>query len=695
VILCGRAARDRRCDFFVAPGNTTRSRIATPTHGCAIADQPPSFSSLASALRHAPAGYLTANSANLSTQLEVRMEQYRLAASNEPPPSATDGVHQDLTVVNHWLCLTRLRSSFAFSLFVLALPVLQVHAVATWPVIAVCAIFSLFSLVGLVWEPLIRRPRLFFHLQNLVDLLFVTVAIAVAQAGAVAPLLRAVYLLVIIPASLVSVFSGLVVATLSSCCHLFLLAWSEPHLTLSTFLSLQALVPIFLFFVVSNQAFFYSRHLESKNTALSQLADRLDESRSRLAALVDVARTLNSTLDPTTLLARVNRAALQHLRADWGATFLVDHERSTLRVAALSNVEIKGTELDRVEFPAHSWPVVQRIAVERIITLSGEEAAMTSPLFTGGRSFATVFLAGLYRDREMLGFLALGYATAPQHEVVIQQLAAIVDHAAIALRNAQLLDDARQASALKSEFLSTVSHELRTPINVITGFTEMLRDGAAGPLTAQQDDLLTRIDARGRELFDLIEATLHVGRIETGRDAVSLAPIPLTELVQSLQACTAVLARPPGVAFRWEIPALLEGVLITDAAKVPLIVRNLVSNAFKFTTAGSVTVRLLRATDCITIEVSDTGVGIAPDQVPLVFEMFRQLNNSPTPQHGGVGLGLYIVSRVVERLGGTIDVESTLGRGSTFRVVLPGFHPGDGSVDASEPYLPPGNSVAA
>lgn len=626
--------------------------------------------------------------------MEARNKQNGVATPGQPPASITEGARQDLTVVNRWLCMTRLRSAFAFTVFVLALPLLNVQALATGPIVCVCLTFSLFSIVGLTWKPLIRRPWLFFHMQNIVDLLFITIAITVANAGHVALLLRAVFFLVIVPASLVSVSGGTIVAVLSSFCHLYLLAADTPDVTLSTFISIGALTPIFLFFIVSNQAFFYSRHLAGKNTELAQLADRLDESRARLSALVDVARTLNSSLDPVTLVTRVNRSALQHLRADWCATFLVDHERSTLRVAALSNVEIKGTELDRVEFPIASWPVVQRIASDRIITLSGEEAAQMSPLFTGGRSFATVFLAGLYRDREMLGFLVLGYADPPEHVVVEQQLAAIVDHAAIALRNAQLLDDARQASALKSEFLSTVSHELRTPINVITGFTEMLRDGAAGPLTSQQADLLGRIDVRGRELFDLIEATLHVGRIETGRDAVTLAPIPLVEMVQSLEQCTAVLARAPGVAFRWELPSDLDGVIITDAAKVPLVVRNLVSNAFKFTPAGSVTVRLLRGHDQITIEVCDTGVGIEPEQVPLVFEMFRQLDNSLTRQHGGVGLGLYIVSRVVERLGGSITVESTLGQGSTFRVTLPRFYP-DGVVSDGDVSPQPGDSVAA
>jgi signal transduction histidine kinase len=608
--------------------------------------------------------------------LANRLAQAPAAAETEPARAAADGARQDLTIVNRWLCVTRLRTATSFVVFVLVLPLLDVHALSTRSVVGVCGGLCAFSLLGLTWQPLIRRPLLFFHIQNVVDLLAITVGIAVANAGPLSVLLRAIYFLVIVPSSLVSVSSGLVVAGLASCGHLFLIEMDR-GLTIDALISLEALFPTFLFFIIANQAFFYSRHLEGKNTALAQLATRLDESRARLAALVDVARTLNSTLEPAELLARVNRAALQHLGADWGGTFLLELERASFRVAALSNVEIKGSELDRVEFPTDSWPIVSRIAEERIVTLSGDDAGLVSPLLTGGMGFATVFLAGLYRDRDLLGFLALGYKSPQAQDVVLQQLAAVAEHAAIALRNAQLLDDARQASALKSEFLSTVSHELRTPLNVITGFTEMLRDGAAGPLTAQQHELLTRIDVRGRELFDLIETTLHVGRIETGRDAVALAPVRLGDLVRLLKSRTAGLPQPPGVTCQWEIPADLNGIVVTDSAKVSLIVRNLLSNALKFTPEGSVTVRVLRGGDRLTFEVADTGVGIAPDQIGLIFEMFRQLDNSETRQHGGVGLGLYIVKQVVERLAGTITVDSALGCGSTFRVTLPRFFPED------------------
>ena len=596
---------------------------------------------------------------------------------------ADAGGQGDLCVFNRWLCITRIRSSVAVVAFVLLMRAFGIGSLAVVPICAVCLGLCSFSYVALSRPLAERSPRLFFHLQNLVDLGGVTIALWAAKAGSATLLLRSVYVLIIVPGSLISIPAGMVVAGIASLCHLTLLG-VEDGFSPGSLLSVEGVVPVFLFFLVAQQAFFYGGHLEGKNTTLSQLAARLADSRTRLATLIHIARTLNSTIEPTELVARVNRSALQHLGADWSATFLIDNERNTFRIAALSNVETKGSEIDRVEFPVDSWPDIHRLVRERVIVLAGAEAEQVSPLLTGGRRFGTIFLAGLYRDDLCVGLLALGYkeSETPPRDAILQQLTAIADHAAVALRNAQLLEDARQASALKSEFLSMVSHELRTPLNVITGFTEMLRDGAAGPLTGEQREILDRIGVRGRELFDLIEATLHVGRIETGRDGVSLAPVPLADLIHALKVNTAGLPRPTSVSFDWHLPNPPRGTIITDRGKVALVVRNLVSNAFKFTADGGVSVHVLPGQSSLTIVVRDTGVGIAHEQVPLIFEMFRQLENSLTRQHGGVGLGLYIVKQVVDRLEGSITVDSLPGHGTTFSVTLNHYHP-DADGDAT------------
>jgi signal transduction histidine kinase len=200
----------------------------------------------------------------------------------------------------------------------------------------------------------------------------------------------------------------------------------------------------------------------------------------------------------------------------------------------------------------------------------------------------------------------------------------------------------------------------------------MLRDGAAGDLAEPQIELVDRLGARGRELLELIEATLHVGRLEAGRDSLEVERMQVTDLVRALQASTAGLPRPPGVDFRWEVAAGDSRSLTTDRAKVALVVRNLVSNAFKFTTEGEVVVCLgADAENGLLIEVRDTGIGIGTEHLPIIFDMFRQVDGSMTRRHGGVGLGLYIVKQFVTRLGGTVDVASTPGSGSRFRVLLP------------------------
>jgi len=204
------------------------------------------------------------------------------------------------------------------------------------------------------------------------------------------------------------------------------------------------------------------------------------------------------------------------------------------------------------------------------------------------------------------------------------------------------------------------------------GYTEMLRDDATGDLSREQRWLVERLDARSRELLELIEATLQVGRFEVGCGMVEVAPVPLDALLTTLEGSTEGLPRSPQVQLVW-MPVTASGTVATDRAKVALVVRNLVSNALKFTDAGAVTVRVQPEADRLLFEVADTGIGIAPDQLPFIFDMFRQVDTAPTHRRGGVGLGLYIVKQFVDRLGGTIDVESAPGRGTTFRVSLPGY----------------------
>jgi signal transduction histidine kinase len=590
----------------------------------------------------------------------------------------------DLAVFNRWLCVSRLRAASGILLFVGLLKYLHIGNIPATPVMVVCAALVAFSAIVLGYKRIEQAPRVLFHSQHLVDLIAITVGIGTAASGTAALLFRLIYVLVIVPPSLVSVSAGLLVATGASLGHETLLLLDHGA-SIETLTGLESVLPVFLFFLVAQQCFFYAQHLKEKNAALAQLASHLQWSRQRLAGLVDVARTLNSTLDAPELWARVNQAALTELDADWAATFLVNRDGGTFRAAAVSHLPVGYDALAFAELPLQSWPVLARLAAERVITLTHGEAQRAPALLTDGRALSALLLAGLYRDSDLVGFLALGYTVtggAAAHGT-LDQLNAIVEHATIALRNAQLLEEARQASVMKSEFLSTVSHELRTPLNVIIGYTEMLRDGAVGILSSPQREVFERIDTEARGLFELIEATLQVGRIETGRDAVILARCPMQELIGALQAVVTALPRSAAVAFEWDPMPDPTGSMMTDTAKMVLILRNLVSNAFKFTAEGRVVVRLRTQESRLILTVTDTGIGIPAASFPIIFEMFRQLDSGAARQRGGVGLGLYIVKRTVERLHGTIVVDSKPGSGSEFCVTLPGYEAAENGVARS------------
>ncbi|MCC7540609.1 MAG: PAS domain S-box protein [Deltaproteobacteria bacterium] len=230
-----------------------------------------------------------------------------------------------------------------------------------------------------------------------------------------------------------------------------------------------------------------------------------------------------------------------------------------------------------------------------------------------------------------------------------------------------------QASASKSQFLANLSHELRTPLNAILGYTSMLLGGVGGAVaTAAQRRYLERVDASSRHLLSLIEDVLDFTRIEAGRMPMRLTEVSLPAVVRGLLAEVEPLVRRAGLTVVARVPRTLPA-LRTDRQKLRQILLNLLVNAVKFTPRGTVEVSAshIPAHDQICISVTDTGIGIADDQQAHVFESFRQVDSSPTRQRGGVGLGLAIARRLAEMLGGTLELSSKLGEGSTFTLTVP------------------------
>jgi signal transduction histidine kinase len=229
-----------------------------------------------------------------------------------------------------------------------------------------------------------------------------------------------------------------------------------------------------------------------------------------------------------------------------------------------------------------------------------------------------------------------------------------------------------QASALKSQFLANMSHEFRTPLNAILGYTHMLLNGVSGAVTDAQRKSLTRIDSNSQHLLALINDILDITRIEAGRMPLNLAAFQIPALVEEVMSELEPIIKKSNLSVRSVMPRGLPP-LKSDRQKVKQIVLNLLSNALKFTPAGSVRIMASydRRTRMVGIAVCDTGVGIAPEDQMKVFEDFRQLDNSPARGYGGTGLGLSICRRLSQMLGGTIELDSTVGKGSTFMLRLP------------------------
>jgi PAS domain S-box-containing protein len=229
-----------------------------------------------------------------------------------------------------------------------------------------------------------------------------------------------------------------------------------------------------------------------------------------------------------------------------------------------------------------------------------------------------------------------------------------------------------QASALKSQFLANMSHEFRTPLNAILGYTHMLLHGVSGAVTDIQRKSLSRIDSNSRHLLALINDILDITRIEAGRMPLNVTSFAIPELVNEVMAELEPIVRRSNLSVNPRIRGKLPK-LRSDRSKVKQIVVNLLSNALKFTPAGRVTITAGENVreKTVLIAISDTGVGIAPEDQARVFEDFRQLDSSPARGYGGTGLGLSICRRLAQMLGGTIELNSQVGKGSTFTLSLP------------------------
>lgn len=266
-------------------------------------------------------------------------------------------------------------------------------------------------------------------------------------------------------------------------------------------------------------------------------------------------------------------------------------------------------------------------------------------------------------------------------------------------RKNQAIEQARQAieekaaqltlsSRYKSEFLANMSHELRTPLNSLLILARLLGENSDGNLTDKQVEYSRTIHAAGSDLLELINEILDLAKIESGTIAVDMEALRFTDLQQFLERTFEQVAHDVGLEFRVELEPALPPSMLTDPKRLQQILKNLLSNAFKFTERGGVTLRIAPIADdrpllatallgtnsptpMIAFAVTDTGVGIAPEKQAVIFEAFQQADGTTSRKYGGTGLGLSISRELAQLLGGRIELTSQPGQGSTFTLVLP------------------------
>ena len=235
---------------------------------------------------------------------------------------------------------------------------------------------------------------------------------------------------------------------------------------------------------------------------------------------------------------------------------------------------------------------------------------------------------------------------------------------------AQLNTRLERASRAKSEFLSNMSHELRTPLNAILGFTEMIADGLYGEVPEELKDPLNDVQINGRHLLRLINEVLDLAKIEAGHMELALDDYSPPELISAVRTSLRSLAEEKGLRFVTDVAADVP-IARGDSGRLTQCLMNLTGNALKFTRSGEVCIGAARQGDELVYRVSDTGIGIPPEEIDNVFAEFRQVDATVTRKFGGTGLGLSISKKFIEMHGGRIWVESRVGVGSTFFFSVP------------------------
>ena len=422
--------------------------------------------------------------------------------------------------------------------------------------------------------------------------------------------------------------------------------------------------------------------------------EEIQQHLSRMATLKDINIALTSTLDLSAVLEVLLQKVATLMPEFAAAVRLWDEERLILSPVSCCNfndAEWKA-EAARPDFESDFTAEVFRSKTLVLVERARNNAQAEHAAFYRKHDVNAYLGIPMLVEEQVLGvvsFYARGDRSFSAQEV--EFLSALASQASVAIRNSQVHGQMKQlverldrSNRIKEEFLGVISHELRTPLNIVKGYVQLLQTKFFGDLSAEQTAAIEKIAVQTKEQLVMINSILEAVSIESDVATVNADQVPLQDFLDELQSMYFSLQDKP-LSFRWNFAPQLPVVQV-DKTKLKYIVQNLINNAIKFTPAGHVTVSaavldsdptrlpgqpLENGRTWLKFDVADTGIGISKEFLPLIFEKFSQVDSSTTRVHGGIGLGLHIVKRCIELLHGTIEVDSELGKGTTFSVMIP------------------------